>query len=106
MEIIGFNNCSVPDLPEWRYNHGSFVTEWGSLAVCGGWWKGKPFSSDCLVLNRTSELWQRGVLGDIFGNTVLGVVSMVIGTYLVHPTASSFLPSGATVWVEGPSPPE
>ena len=52
-EVVGFKNCTLPDLPEWRYNHGSFVTECGSLAVCGGWWQGKPFSPDCLVLNRT-----------------------------------------------------
>ena len=37
VEIIGFDNCSVPDLPEERFGHGSFLTVWGSLAVCGGW---------------------------------------------------------------------
>ena len=35
--MIGFDNCSVPDLPETRYHHGGFVTSWGSLAVCGGY---------------------------------------------------------------------
>ena len=89
VEVIGLENCTVPDLPEWRYNHGSFVTEWGSLAVCGGWWEGKPLSSDCLVLNRTSQLWERDILSEVFGNTVLGVIRLDVGTYLVHPTTSS-----------------
>ena len=93
-EVVGLDNCTLPDLPEWRYNHGSFVTEWGSLAVCGGWWDGKPFSSDCLVLDKTSKRWERGLLGSSFGNTVLGVANMDVGTYLIHPTTSSFLPSG------------
>ena len=104
VEVIGLENCTVPDLPEWRYNHGSFVTEWGSLAVCGGWWENKPFSSDCLVLNRASELWERGILSEVFGNTVLGVISLDVGTYLVHPTTSSLLPSGKQEWTPGPRP--
>ena len=78
VEVMGFDNCSVPDLPELRYKHGSFKTGWGSLAVCGGWchqwWDGKPISSDCLVLNTTSKQWERGVLGNLIGNTVLGAV--------------------------------
>ena len=36
VEITGLENLSVPNLPEWRYNHGGFFTEWGSPAVCGG----------------------------------------------------------------------
>ena len=55
IKMVGFDNCSVPDLPEARYHHGSFVTSWGSLAVCGGWWDGKPASSDCLVALRDDE---------------------------------------------------
>ena len=26
VEVFGLGNCSVPDLPEWRYDHGSFIT--------------------------------------------------------------------------------
>ena len=105
VEVLGLRNCSIPDLPEWRYNHGSFITEWGSLAVCGGSWDGKPFSSDCLVLDRASKTWERNILGDIFGNTVLGVVTLDIGTYLIHPSTSSFLPPGEQKWIPGPTLP-
>ena len=55
LEVFGLDNCSVPDLPEDRSGHGSFITGWGSLAVCGGWWAGKPWSSDCIVLSTTSN---------------------------------------------------
>ena len=106
VEVIGFDNCSVPDLPEWRYNQGSFITGWGSLAVCGGWWEGKLFSSDCLVLNTTSKQWERGILGNLIGDVVLGVVSIDIGTYMVHSSTSSFLPSGEQQWIAGPNPPD
>ena len=106
VEVIGLDNCSVPDLPEVRHGHGSFVTGWGSLAVCGGWWDGKPMSSDCLVLNTTSKQWERGILGNLIGSAVLGVVPMNVGTYMVHLTTSSFLPSGEQEWIAGPNPPE
>ena len=105
IEVISLDNCSVPDLPERRNNHGSFMTGWGSLAVCGGWWAGKPISSDCLVLNTTSSQWERGILGNVLGSTVLGVVSLDVGTYFVHRTTSSFLPSGGREWIAGPNPP-
>ena len=107
VEVLGFDNCSVPDLPEWRYNHGSFLTEWGALAVCGGFWEGKPLSSsDCLVLNSALKQWERGILGDVLGGTVLGVVSLNAGTYMIHPFTSSFLPSGEHEWIAGPAPQE
>ena len=102
--VVGFENCLVPDLPEARFDHGSFMTENDSLAVCGGWWDGKPWSSDCLVLNTTSKQWQRGLLGNILGNAVLGVVSLDVGTFMVHPRTSSFLPDGAQNWTAGPTP--
>ena len=94
VEMIGFDNCSVPDLPEARHDHGSFLTSWGSLAVCGGWREGKPASSDCLVLNKTSRQWERGVLGGLLGDYVHGVVTLDIGTYMVHSRTSFFLPFG------------
>merc|ERR1719458_1220936 len=106
VEVFGLDNCSVPDLPELRFNHGSFMTGWGSLAVCGGWWAGRLVSSDCLVLNTTSKQWERGVLGNLLGEYVLGVVSMDVGTFMVHPFTSSFLPSGEREWIAGPSPQE
>ena len=103
VEMIGFDNCSVPDLPETRYHHGGFVTSWGSLAVCGGYWSGKPASSDCLVLNTTSRQWERGVLGGLLGDAVVGVVTLDVGTYMVHATTSSFLPLGEREWIPGPN---
>ena len=99
VEVLGENSCSVPDLPEARSDHGSFLTEWGALAVCGGSWKtmanqGKPWSSDCLVLNSTTKQWDRRILGGVLDDEVRGVFNMEVGTYLVHPASSSFLPSG------------
>ena len=101
-EVIGIGSCLVPDLPEERFNHGSFMTEWGSLAVCGGWWAGKPWSSDCLVLNTTSKQWERGILGAVLGEDVLGVITIDVGTYMIHQLTSSFLPSGERDWIAGP----
>ena len=95
----------MPDLPEERLNHGSFITKSGALAVCGGSWAGKPFSSDCLVLNSTSKQWERGVLGPLLGNSVLGVINLDNGTYMVHPTTSSYLPHDDHNWVAGPASP-
>ena len=63
----------MPDLPETRYDHGTFVTEWGSLAVCGGFWSSKPWSTDCLVLNASSKEWERGILGGLLDDAVRGV---------------------------------
>ena len=59
IETFGFDNCSIPPLPETRYGFGSFITptEPPQLAVCGGWWTGKPISTDCLTLNLTSGQW-------------------------------------------------
>ena len=95
VEVLGEETCSVPDLPEARLDHGSFLTGWGALAVCGGSWTGKPWSSDCLVLNKTSNTWQRGLLGGVLDDVVIGVIDTESGTYMIHPTTSSFLPSGA-----------
>ena len=112
VETFGFDNCSVPDLPEARYYHGSFMTSWGSLAVCGGWWVGKPASSDCLVLNTTTRQWERGILNGLLDGVgrlrgyVRGVVTLDVGTYMVHAWNSSFLPHGARKWIEGPIPPQ
>ena len=103
VEVFSLENCSVPDLPEGRYNLGTFMTGWGSLAVCGGW---LGQSTDCLVLNTPLRRWERGLLGNILGNIVLGVVSLDIGTYMVHPSTSSFLPSGEREWIAGPNPPK
>ena len=106
VEVVGLDKCTVPHLPELRYNHGSFLTEWGALATCGGYWAGKPWSSDCLVLNSTSRQWERDVLGPLLGEYVLGVIILESGTYMIHNTTSSFLPSSHQDWIAGPSPPE
>ena len=77
------------------------MTEWGSLAVCGGFWSSKPWSTDCLVLNASSKEWERGILGGLLDDAVRGVISTDQGTYMVHPTSSSFLPSGERHWIAG-----
>ena len=66
------------------------------MAVCGGSWAGKPASSDCLVLNTTT------VLGGLLGRIVRGVVTLDVGTYMVHAETSFFLPAGEREWVTGP----
>ena len=106
VEVLGLENCSVPELPEWRYNHGSFITWWGALAVCGGQYNSRPTSSDCLVLNTTTKQWEHGVLNNLLGSKVVGVASIGVGTYIVHTATISFLPTDELRWIAGPSPPD
>ena len=97
VEPLGFPaNCMIPDLPEKRYGAGSFVAPQldGQLTVCGGWWDGKPSSTDCLTLNKEEGRWERGHLKGTPGGTgaVKGVISVDgIGVYLVHSSSMSFL---------------
>ena len=49
VETFGFENCSIPPLPETRYGFGSFIafthhpTKLPQLAVCGGGgWENQP----------------------------------------------------------------
>ena len=102
-EVFGLDDCLVPDLPEVRFDHGSFTTDSGSIAVCGGWWSGKPWSSDCLILNTTSKQWERGLLGEVLEPVVIGVVSLDAGTLMMHKRTSSFLARGSQEWIAGPS---
>ena len=106
LESFGFDNCSIPPLPEIRYGFGSFITpvEPPQLSVCGGWWMGKPISTDCLTLNITSGQWERGSFKNgLLGDGVRGVISLEdLGVFLVHSTGVSFLQSGSDTWVAGP----
>ena len=105
-ETLGLENCTVPPLPETRYGHAAFLTFFNQIGVCGGWWQGKPNSSDCLLLNKTSGTWNRGYLGDLFGDGIRGVVDLKEhGVYLVHPTSTSFLAARSMTWIAGPIPP-
>ena len=106
IETFGFENCSIPPLPETRYGFGSFITptQPPQLAVCGGWWMGKPNSTDCLTLNVTSAQWERGkFINGLLGNNVRGVINMDgQGVFIVHSTSISFLATGSQTWVAGP----
>ena len=105
-ETLGLENCTIPPLPETRYGHATFVTFFNELVVCGGWWQGKPKSSDCLLLNKTSGMWNHGSFNGIFGGGVRGVVDLKRkGVYLVHPTSTSFLAARSMTWLPGPIPP-
>ena len=108
-ETFGFedDDCSVPQLPEARYGLAAFKTSSKELAVCGGWWEGKPNSTDCLTLNTTKAQWVRGTLkGNLFGEGVRGSATFEeIGTYIFHSTTTSLLPSGSGTWVLGPDTP-
>merc|ERR1712130_260170 len=108
VEVIGFDNCSVPDLPELRYDHGSFITGWGSLAVCGGWWEGKSISSDCLVLK--NGVWMGGEVDDLpdqrhySASARLDVGVFILGGWYTE-SSSVFLRANSRSWVQGPQLP-
>ena len=106
VETFGFENCSIPSLPEFRYGFGSFIapTDPPQLAACGGWWKGKPNSTDCVTLNSTSSQWERGMFSNgLLGDGVIGVINMDgEGVFMVHKTGISFLAPGSESWVAGP----
>ena len=108
VETLGFAaDCMVPHLPEKRYGAGSFITPEsetdGKLAVCGGWWDGKPSSTDCLTLNKEKGRWERGHLKGVQDGVggVKSVVSMDnFGVYLVHSASMSFMAENTKEWVE------
>ena len=106
VESFGFENCTIPPLPETRYSFGSFITptQKPQLAICGGWWTGKPNSTDCLTLNLTSGQWERGTFANgLLGDGVRGVITMEgQGVFLVHSTGMSFLAPNSVSWVAGP----
>ena len=106
-EILGAENenCLVPKLPELRVGHTTFVLNSGQVATCGGWWEGKPTSSDCLLLNTTSRQWERGMLGGLKGDTVVGTITNQFGVFAFHRTTSSFLAKDTFDWIAGPKPP-
>ena len=105
IEMFGFENCTIPPLPETRYFFGSFITPTKprQLAVCGGWWMGKPNSTDCLTLNVTSGQWERGrFTNGPLRDGVRGVINMEgEGVYIVHRTDISFLAEGSNTWTPG-----
>ena len=106
VESFGFENCTFPPLPESRYGFGSFITSavQPQLAVCGGWWMGKPRSTDCLTLNVTSGRWERGSFANgLLGTSVRGVINLESeGVFIVHSAGVSFLAQGSKSWVAGP----
>ena len=106
IETFGFEDCTIPQLPETRYGLGSFVTptEYKKLAVCGGWWEGKPHSTDCLTLNTTNGQWERGTFTNgLLGEGVRGVIDMKEqGIYVVHSRTISKLPPNSAIWSAGP----
>ena len=103
VETFGFANCTIPTLPETRYGFGSFIVP-TQLAVCGGWWMGKPNSTDCLTLNVTSGQWERGTFTNgLLGDGVRGVINIEgHGVFVVHSTGISVLAPGSESWVAGP----
>ena len=105
IETFGFDNCTIPSLPEPRYGLGSFLTPTMTpqLAVCGGWWLGKPHSTDCLTLNIASGQWERGKIENLLGDDVRGVISIEgDGVFIVHRIGISILTKGSKSWVAGP----
>ena len=99
VETVGFAaDCMVPDLPEKRYGAGSFESN-GKLTLCGGWWDGKPNSTDCLALNKEEGRWERGHMKGVSDRAggVKSVVSVTgLGVYLVHSSSISFMAEDAT----------
>ena len=107
IETFGFDNCTIPPLPETRYGFGSFMTptQPPQLAVCGGWWMGKPNSTDCLTLNVKSGQWERGTFTNgLFEDSVRGVITFEgQGVFIIHSTFMSFLATGSRAWVSEPA---
>ena len=106
VETFGLENCTIPSLPETRYGFGSFITptEPPQLAVCGGWWMGKPDSSDCLTLNVTSGRWERGAFTDeLEEDGVRGMINIEgEGIFAIHSTGILFHARGSKTWEAGP----
>ena len=106
VETFGFESCTIPSLPETRYSFGAFLipTKPQMMAVCGGWWMGKPNSSDCLTLNVTSGQWERGTFANgVLGDAVRGVINIEgEGVFMVHNEGISVLGVGNMSWVTGP----
>ena len=106
IETFGFEDCTIPPLPETRYGLGSFITpsQPEKLAVCGGWWEGRPHSTDCLTLNTANGQWERGTFTNgLLGEGVRGVITMENhGVYVVHSRVTSFLAQGDHTWTAGP----
>ena len=104
VETFGFeDNCNIPKLPETRYGFAAFKTFSDQLAVCGGWWEGKPHSTDCLILDQSKAQWVRGAFkGNLSGGGVRGVASFEDhGIHIIHSWSTSFLGDGYDTWVPG-----
>ena len=108
IETFGFedDHCIVPALPETRYGLAAFKTSSGHLGVCGGWWSGKPYSTDCLTLKVSEAQWVRGTFkGALSAEGVRGVATFENnGTYIIHSETTSYLDRSDT-WTPGPSNP-
>merc|ERR1712012_175003 len=75
-----------------------------SETICGGWWVGKPNSSDCLTLNVVSGQWERGTFTNgLLEDSVQGVINLDgEGIFVVHSNGISVLATGSESWVGGP----
>ena len=108
IEPFGFEDdkCFIPRLPETRYGFAAFKASQNQLAVCGGWWEGKPDSTDCLTLDTAEGQWVRGAFeGNLFGEGVRGVASFDIqGIYIFHTWTTSILQTSNS-WTRGPEAP-
>ena len=110
IEAFGFeddNKCNIPKLPETRYGFAAFKTFSNQLAVCGGWWQGKPNSTDCLTLDTSEAQWVRGTFeGKLFGEGVRGVATFEDhGIYISHTWSTSHLTNENYAWAPGPDTP-
>ena len=66
---------------------------------------GKPNSTDCLTLNKTSGQWERGTsfTNGLLGDGVRGVINMEgNGVFVIHSHGMSVLATGSETWVAGP----
>lgn len=65
---------------------------------------GKPKSTDCLTLNVTSGLWERGTFANgLVGDGVRGMISLEgQGIFAIHSTGLSVLAPGSDTWEAGP----
>ena len=64
---------------------------------------GKANSTDCLTLNVTSALWERGTFTNgLLGDVVQSVINNEGHVFMIHSTGISILAPGSQSWAAGP----
>ena len=106
-------NCTIPNLPGFRYEATTFITATQQIVTCSGRGYGNTKFFDCLVLNLAAQRWEAGIIGDLKEERQFAaVVAMPWGVYVlggesykITRETSELLASGSNVWEAGPKLP-